>query len=221
MKTKMPATPQRLKRENRDIERYIVFRYIKKAVLTALWYAVSALIVLSVLKFSEEPSAMVIAIMFSVIFAVLPYFMIWRNILSEKSAVGVLVRKGFREEQEMQRGLAWNAGDLRKEPKDVVYFFIETADGEKIKKRYYENGNIRYLFFDGDTVCIRRGLKYPQNLTKVREGLYMCVVCGNCVEDTKDFCPRCGHSIIKLEGHIPTPEEDYEYEEEFVTEYEE
>ena len=60
------------------------------------------------------------------------------------------------------------------------------------------------LFFDGDTVCFRRGLKYPYNLSAVRQSQYICVVCGNVLPDTETHCPRCRHSLIMLEGHKPT-----------------
>ena len=146
----------------------------------------------------------------------------WHKVIKEEHAVGVLVRKGFRYEMELPKGIV-SRGDVKAYTKamvegaegssfkkDIVYFFIETPDGKQIRKRYYDDGKMSFLFFDGDTVCVRRGLKYPQNLSAVHQESYLCLVCGNVVSDKTDTCPNCRHSIVKLDGHVPLEEEEYE-----------
>ena len=219
------SRPPRFKKENRDIARYIVWQYVKKALLTALYLAVVAFI--AVRCASVDDTRNVAVTVTATAFAVASFFIFgWHKLLREENAVGTLVRKGFRYELELPRGMitkgdvkaygkaSLEGGENSSFRKDIVYFFIETPDGKKIRKRYYDDGEMSFLFFDGDTVCVRRGLKYPQNLSAVHQDSYLCVVCGNTVSDKTDVCPRCRHSIIKLEGHVPSSDtENTEYEE--------
>lgn len=205
-----------LKKENADILRYIVMKYVWRAILTLLLYALFAFA--TVWYPINSSSGAVVAVCLVCAITAFAYFAIWRKLLSEKDICGVLVEKGFRKEKELTRGpisaaevRAYNSESGGKSlEKDVVYFFIDTGNGETEKKRLYDDGIMSRLFFDGDTVCFRRGLKFPCNLSAVRQGQYICVICGNVLPDTETHCPRCRHSLIRLEGHTPTftPEED-------------
>lgn len=217
------SRPPRFKAENRDIERYVVFGYVKRAFANAMFIAavIFAAFKIGVSEYANET----IAVSGAVILSLASFFIFgWHRVIKEDNAVGVLVRKGFRGEIELPRGLI-SKGDVKAYTKamvegaegsslqkDVVYFFIETPDGKQIRKRYYDDGQMSFLFFDGDTVCVRRGLKYPQNLSAVHQESYLCLVCGNTVSDKTDVCPNCRHSIVKLDGHVPLEEEEYEEE---------
>ena len=218
------SKPPRFKTENRDIQRYVVLSYVKRAVGNALYLAA---VIFAALKLAtSEYANETIGICAAVIFSLSSFFIFgWHKVIKEENAVGVLVRKGFRSELELPKGIV-SKGDVKAYckamvegaedsslQKDIVYFFIETPDGKQIRKRYYDNGEMSFLFFDGDTVCVRRGLKYPQNLSAVHQESYICLVCGNIVSDKTDTCPVCRHSIVKLDGHVPHEEEEY-YEEE-------
>ena len=217
------SKPPRFKIENRDIQRYIVFTYVKRALGNILFIA--AAVFFAVQLGSSEFGNQVIGISAGVILSLASFFIFgWHKVIKEEHAVGVLVRKGFRYEMELPKGLV-TRGDVKAYTKamvegaegsslqkDIVYFFIETPDGKQIRKRYYDDGKMSFLFFDGDTVCVRRGLKYPQNLSAVHQESYLCLVCGNTVSDKTDTCPVCRHSIVKLDGHVPLEEEEYEEE---------
>lgn len=185
-------------------------KYVWRVLLTLLLYAA---IVLATLRYPiNTTSGAGVAVVLVCAATAFAYFVIWRKFLSEKSICGRLVRKDFRREKELPKGVvsaaevkayASASGGQHME-KDVVYFFIETENGEVVTRRLDDDGIMSKLFFDGDTVCFRRGLKYPYNLSAVRQSQYICVVCGNVLPDTETRCPRCRHSLIRLEGHTPT-----------------
>ena len=199
-----------IKKENADILRCIIMKYVWRALLTLLLYA--CFVLTTVWYPINSPSGAVVASVLVCAITAFAYFTIWRKFLSEKDICGRLVKKDFRTEKELPRGAVSNeeirayASETggRQLERDVVYFYIDTGDGETVRKRLYDDGMMSKLFFDGDTVCFRRGLKYPYNLSAVRQSQYTCVVCGNVLPDTETHCPRCRHSLIMLEGHKPT-----------------
>lgn len=199
-----------IKKENADILRCIVMKYVWRVLLTLLLYA--AIAFTTVWYPIDTSSGAVVAVVLVCVVTALAFFVIWRKFLSEKSICGRLVKKDFRREKELPKGVV-SAAEVRAYAsasggqhmeRDVVYFFIETENGETVGRRLDDDGMMSKLFFDGDTVCFRRGLKYPYNLSAVRQSQYICVVCGNVLPDTETHCPRCRHSLIMLEGHKPT-----------------
>lgn len=203
-----------LKGENADILRCIVMKYVWRVLLTVLLYAAVVLVTLRY-PIKTTSGAVVAAVLVCAVTA-FAFFAVWRRFLSEVSVCGRLVRKGFRREKELPKGVV-SAAEVRAYAsetggqhmeRDFVYFFIETGDGKTVEKRLDDDGMISKLFFDGDTVCFRRGLKYPYNLSAVRQSQYICVVCGNVLPDTETRCPQCRHSLIRLDGHTPTYFED-------------
>ena len=216
---KKESRPPAIKAENRDISRYIVWQYVKKALFTAIYIA---MIAFSAVRVASHDNVNTVAtVVIAAVFSAAAFFIFgWLKLLREEHTVGTLVRKGFRYETELPKGIV-SKGDVAEYAramvegaegsslqKDIVYFFIETPDGKTVRKRYYDDGRMSFLFFDGDTVCVRRGLKYPQNLSAVHQESYLCVVCGNTVSDKTDVCPKCHHSIIKLDGYVPSDDEE-------------
>lgn len=214
--TDMRGSMPPFKAENRDIKRYLAWQYVKRILLTAAMYlAVIACVVwYSLAGTSVSASGAVVGAVILIVFAIVPYFLIWHKFLSERSVCGRLVRKKFCNERELGKGILTHGemmqylnGNNASFERHIVYFVIET-DGREVEKRFYDDGMMAPLFFDGDTVCFRRGLKAPYNLSAVRQSQYICVVCGRVVPDIDTVCPVCGHSIITLDGHIPTYHDD-------------